>query len=57
MGDLLPDFRELEKEEGQSVLALGVSQVTLIQNNQYATLSHFGVTCPESYHLQITDTI
>ena len=32
-----------DREEGQSVLlTLAVSQITLIQNNQYATLACFG---------------
>ena len=27
-----------------------LSSVTLIPNNQYATVAYFGVTCPESQH-------
>ena len=42
MGGLFPAFRVTK--EGQSVLlALAASQVTLIQNNQYAKLAYFGV--------------
>ena len=40
-----------DREAGQSILAPAVSQVTLIQHNQYATLAYFGVTCPETHHM------
>lgn len=36
MRDLFPAFRGTEKS--QSVLKLAVSQVTVVQNNQYATV-------------------
>lgn len=39
-------------KEGQSVLVLAV--LTLIQNNQYATVAHFGVACPE-LHRRLND--
>ena len=38
MGDLFPAFRGTK--EGQSVLAVNVSQVTIIPNNQYATVAY-----------------
>ena len=48
MGALFPGFRGTK--EGQSVLlALAVSQVTLIQNNQYAKVSYFGMAYHELY--------
>ena len=48
MGALFPTFRGTK--EGQSViLVLAVSQVTLIQNNQYATLAYIGVACPKPH--------
>lgn len=41
MQDLFPAFKE--RQEGQSALpALAVSQVTLIQNDQYVKMSYFG---------------
>ena len=47
VGDLFHAFRGTE--EGQSVfLALAVSQLILIQNNLYAALTYFGVSCPGS---------
>lgn len=37
-----------DRQEGQSVpLALAIFKVTLIQNDQYATMIHFGVAHPE----------
>ena len=43
MGDPSSVFRGTE--EGQRVLfALAVTQVALIQNNQYAKVAYFGVT-------------
>ena len=44
MGDLYPTFSR--GGEGLNVLALAVSQVTSIQNNEYAIVAHFGVDCP-----------
>ena len=41
MEDLYPAFRETKV--AQSVLALAVSQVPLIQTNQYAKVAYFGV--------------
>ena len=35
-----------DREEGQSVLGPAVSQVILIQNNQYSTLAYLGTACP-----------
>lgn len=48
MGRLFPTFRGWR--EGQSFLALALSQVTLIKNNHYATLAYLGVVCSELYH-------
>ena len=49
MRNLFPAFRRTKK--GQRVLlALAISQVTLIQNNQYVKVVYFGVACPEPYH-------
>ena len=40
-------FSALKGDRGGSdVLAVAVSLVTLIQNNQYATVAYFGVTFP-----------
>ena len=39
-----PAFGDREK----AFLTLAVSQVTLIQNNQYAIVPYFGEACPES---------
>ena len=47
MGELFPAFKKDREEEVQSVLTSAVSQVTLIQNNQYATVACFGVACSE----------
>ena len=46
-GNLVPAFRGTE--EGQSVLALAISQVTLIRNTQYAKVAYVGMACPESH--------
>ena len=49
MRNLFPAFRRTKK--GQCVLlALAISQVTLIQNNQYVKVVYFGVACPQPYH-------
>ena len=48
MGDVFRAFRQAKK--GQCVLAVVVSLVTLIQNNQYTNMGHFGVACCEPYH-------
>lgn len=46
MGFLFPASGGIK--EGQSVFfAPAVSQVTLTQDNQYATLAYFGTTCLE----------
>lgn len=46
MGNLFPAFRETK--EGQSaLLVLAASQVTLIQNNQYAIVEYFRAACHE----------
>ena len=52
MGYLFPDFRGTK--EGQSVLlALAVSQVTLIQNNQCAKVAYFRVAYSAPLHPQV----
>lgn len=43
MEDLLPAFRGYR---GRSFLVLAVSQVALIQNNQYTIVAYFRVACP-----------
>ena len=46
-GRFISRFQE-DREESQSTLfAQSVSQVTLIQNNQYAKMAYFGATCLE----------
>lgn len=48
IGTLFLAFRGTE--EGQSaLLALAVSQVILIQNNQHARVTHPGLACPEPH--------
>ena len=49
MGDLSPAFRRT-KESKSVLLVLAVSQVPLIQNNQYAKVVYFGVTYSEPLH-------
>lgn len=51
MGALFLAFRGVN--EGQSVLELAVSQVTLIPNNQYAVLAYFGAACSKPCQGQI----
>ena len=46
MVGLFPAFRGTEKGQG-FLLTLAASQVTSIQNNQYAIVTYFGVVCPE----------
>lgn len=47
MADLFSAFRGTK--EGQSILALAVYHVTLIQNNQYATSAYLEVGCPTPF--------
>lgn len=49
MGGLFPAFGGIKEV---SVLALVVSQVTLIQNNHYVNGAYFGVTYSEPLHHQ-----
>ena len=47
-----------QREESQSILlALVVSQVTLIQNTQYAAFVYFGAMCPEPHQDQFPPLI
>lgn len=51
-GNLVPPFRvgsrAVNREKGQTaLLALAISQVSLIENNQYATLAYLEAACPE----------
>ena len=40
--------RAVDRENGQiALLVLAISQVSLIENNQYATLAYLGAACPE----------
>lgn len=51
MGNLFPAFGGTG--EGQNVLALAVSSVTLIKNNQYCKVAYLGAACPEPYQCLI----
>ena len=46
MGDLFPAFRGQREESQNALFTLAASQVTLIQDNQYAIVAYFGEACP-----------